>query len=220
MLGAGAPIANSTVTLWAASAGAPKQVAQAHTDADGRFTISSAGVPGGDASLYLIAKGGSPAANKSIGDNPAIALMSVVGVRVPANVVLNELTTIASVWTHNQFIDGAVIKGPALSLKIAAGNVPNFVNVESGDYGTTIADALNSTETPTLANLGTLANIIAGLRTRKGRCLRRLVQSRDGSRRQGALRHAGGGREHCSISLVPAGKGLRLAGGVLSRPAG
>jgi len=166
VLGGGAPIANSTVTLWAASAGAPKQVAQAHTGADGRFTISAAVVPGGDASLYLIAKGGSPAANKSSGDNPAIALMSVVGVRAPANVVINELTTIASVWTHNQFIDGAVIKGSALSLKIAAGNVANFVNLETGGYGTTIADALNSTETPTLANLGTLANILAGCTTR------------------------------------------------------
>ena len=38
VLGGGAPIANSTVTLWAASAGAPKQLAQARSGADGRFT--------------------------------------------------------------------------------------------------------------------------------------------------------------------------------------
>ena len=40
VLGGGAPIANSTVTLWAASAGAPKQLAQARTGADGRFALA------------------------------------------------------------------------------------------------------------------------------------------------------------------------------------
>jgi hypothetical protein len=35
VLGGGAPIANSTVTLWAASAGAPRQLAQTRTGADG-----------------------------------------------------------------------------------------------------------------------------------------------------------------------------------------
>jgi hypothetical protein len=38
--GGGAPIANSTVTLWGASANAPSQLVQVKTDADGRFEIS------------------------------------------------------------------------------------------------------------------------------------------------------------------------------------
>ena len=162
VLGGGAPIANSTVTLWAASAGPPKELAQARTDADGRFTVSAAGTPGTDAILYLIAKGGQPAANKGGGDNPAIAMMTVLGSKPPAKVTINEMTTIASVWTHNQFIDGTAIKGPALALRIAAGNVPNFVDLETGDYGTTILDALNSAQTPTMANFATLANVLAG----------------------------------------------------------
>src|SRR5271154_5666082 len=73
VLGAGAPIANSTVTLWAASAGAPKQLAQTRTGADGRFAISAAEAAGNDSSLYLVAQGGIPAANKANGDNPAIS---------------------------------------------------------------------------------------------------------------------------------------------------
>jgi hypothetical protein len=40
VLGAGVPIASSTVTLWAASTDAPKQLAQTRTGADGRFAIS------------------------------------------------------------------------------------------------------------------------------------------------------------------------------------
>ena len=57
VLGAGAPISNSTVTLWAASAGAPKQLALTRTGADGRFAISAAEAPGNVSSLYLIAQG-------------------------------------------------------------------------------------------------------------------------------------------------------------------
>src|SRR5262245_61961171 len=71
VLGGGAPIANSAVTLFSASAGNPRQLGQARTGADGRFSISAPSVPRGSF-LYLTAKGGRPAANPSIGDNPAI----------------------------------------------------------------------------------------------------------------------------------------------------
>jgi streptogramin lyase len=159
VLGAGTPIANSTVTLWAATAGAPQQLAQTRSGDDGRFSLNAAA--GGDNVLYLVATGGQAAANKARGDNPAIALLSVLGSTPPANVVINEFTTIASVWTNNQFIDGTAIKGPPLGLKIAAGNVPNFVDLATGGYGVTILDALNSAQTPTMANFATLASILA-----------------------------------------------------------
>ena len=77
---------------------------------------------------------------------------------------INEFTTIASVWTHNQFIDGAN-QGHALGLRIAAGNVPNFVDLETGGYGVMIQDGLNSTQTPTMANFATLSNVMAGCMT-------------------------------------------------------
>ena len=108
VLGGGQPIANSTVTLWAAGEGAPQQLGQARTGADGLFTINSTG-QSGRATLYLIAKGGQPKANAQSGDNPAIALMTVIGSESPATVTINEMTTVASVWTHAQFLDGTVI---------------------------------------------------------------------------------------------------------------
>ncbi len=52
--------------------------------------------------------------------------MAVLGSKPAAQVVVNEMTTVASVWTNAQFLDGAALKGYALGLKIAAGNVPNF----------------------------------------------------------------------------------------------
>lgn len=152
--------------MWAASAGAPAQLAQTQTGADGRFTLQAAGVPAEDAILYLVAKGGTPAAHQAGGDNPTIALMTVVGSKPPAHVVINEMTTLASVVTHTQFIDGTAIQGRARALKIAAGTVPNFVDLETGGYGATILDALNSAQTPTMANFATLANVVAGCVTR------------------------------------------------------
>src|SRR5215472_14722360 len=162
VLGAGGPIANSTVTLWAATAGAPAQLGQARTGANGRFTIAATADPPRDATLYLVAKGGTPATNKAGGDNPAIALIGVVGAKPPPTATINEMTTVASVWTHNQFIDGTAIKGQPLQLKIAAGNVPSFVDLATGGWGGTIQDPLNSSQTPTMANFATLADALAG----------------------------------------------------------
>src|SRR5262245_14759653 len=145
VLGAGVPIANSTVTLWAATAGDPKQLAQTRTGADGRFSLGVPATTGSDSSLYLVAKGGQSSANKASGDNPAIALLAVVGTsNPPPKVAINELTTVASVWTHNQFIDGTAIKGHALGLEIAAANVPHFVDLQTGGWGTNIQDPPNS----------------------------------------------------------------------------
>jgi len=160
VLGGGAPIAKSTVTLWSASADAPKQLAQTQTGDDGRFTLSAEGSP--DGILYIIAKGGEPTANKGGGDNNAIALISVLGGKPPAHVVINEFTTVASVWTNAQFFDGKAISGNALGLRVAAANVPSFVDLATGGLGAAIQDPLNSGQTPTMANFGTIADVLAG----------------------------------------------------------
>lgn len=55
VVGSGAPIASSTVTLYAASAGAPKQLAQAKSGADGRFVVTAPDNASAGTSLYLIA---------------------------------------------------------------------------------------------------------------------------------------------------------------------
>src|SRR5262249_16265800 len=164
--GGGGPIANSTVTLWSAGANAPSQLAQVQTDPNGGFEISVEQSPRNDISLYLVAKGGEPAVNKAGGANPAIGLMTVLGSNPAAKVTINEMTTVASVWTHNQFIDDTAIKGPTLSLRIAAGNVPNLIDLETGDWGHAIQGPLNSSQTPTMANFATLADVLAASVTR------------------------------------------------------
>ena len=191
MLGGGAPIAQSTVTLWAASAGEPKQLAETKTDNEGRFELRSSGASV-DSSLYLVATGGEPKARGG-GDNSAIALLAVVGSRPSASVVIDEMTTIASVVTHMQFIDGTVIKGSPLQLRIAAGNVPNFVDLETGGYGATILDALNSAQTPTMANFGyTLQHFGSVRHAVEVRCVQQSVLRGDVSGGRLPKGHAGG----------------------------
>src|SRR5271165_4315313 len=159
VLGGGAPIAKSTVTLWEASADAPKQLAQTKTNDDGRFEVRAKGAHS-DAILYLVATGGVPKAGKASGDNPAIALLAVVGSNPPASVTINELTTVASAFTNARFINGDGISGNPLGLKIAAGNVPNLVDPATGTWGKVLLDPLNSSMTTTMATLDTLGSLI------------------------------------------------------------
>ena len=166
----------STVTLWAASADAPARLAQATTGADGSFAVSVDQVPDGSI-LYLVATGGTPSAGKQGGNNPAIALLAVLGGKPLAHVVVNEFTTVASVVTATQFIDGTALKGPPLALRIAAGNVPHFADIATGGLGTTIQDPLNSSQTTTLAGFATLADLPKGDAT-KGRILGRIVNGK------------------------------------------
>jgi hypothetical protein len=160
VLGAGAPIADAIVTLWAASAGAPGQLAQTRTGADGRFTLNAPGARGKDATVYLVAKGGTPKAAANKGANDAIALMALLGTSSSQTVTINELTTVASAFTAAQFIKGESISGNPLGLRIAAGNVPNLVDTATGGWGKVLLDPLNSTQTTTLATLNTLGSLI------------------------------------------------------------
>src|SRR5208283_3682807 len=155
----GAPVAKSTVTLWEASAGAPKQLGQAKTNADGRFEVHAKGAHG-DSILYLVATGGEPKAHQGGGDSPTLVLLSVLGTKAPEKVVINELTTVASAFTSARFINGESISGNPLGLRIAAGNAPNLVDPATGGWGKVLLDPLNSSMTTTLATLDTLGSLI------------------------------------------------------------
>src|SRR5438270_11140985 len=65
-------VAGSTVSLWAAGADAPVRLAQTQTDAGGQFVVSGDQTPSGTPVLYLVASGGTPAANKVGGNNSAL----------------------------------------------------------------------------------------------------------------------------------------------------
>jgi len=163
--GAGSPIAGAMVTLYAAGTNAPTQLAQSQTDDQGAFSLDAGQAPDGSV-LYVVANGGTPKAAADKGANDAIELLTVLGSTPPSNIMVNEFTTVASAATCAQFLTGEILSGKPLGLRIAAGNVPNFVDLETGGFGGTIQDALNSGQTPTLANFATLANLLAGCITK------------------------------------------------------
>ena len=158
--GAGKPIAGSTVTLFAAGMGAPTQLAQGKTDAQGAFKVNYADAPT-DRVLYITAKGGTLEAAAANHPNDVIALMTLLGTARPTSVTVNELTTVASAFTAARFINGEAISGHTLGLRIAAGNTPNLVDLVTGGWGKVLLDPINSSMTTTMANLDTLGSLIS-----------------------------------------------------------
>jgi hypothetical protein len=157
VLGAGKAIADATVTLYAAGTGAPAQLAQGKSDDTGAFNLTYTGAPA-DAVLYLVAKGGTPKAGK--GASESLALLALLGKAPSTKVTVNEFTTVASAFTAARFIQGESISGNLPGLRIAAMNVPNLVNLQTGGWGSVIIDGLNLTRSTTLANFNTLACLI------------------------------------------------------------
>ncbi len=153
----GQPVSGAAVTLWqTASRDSPESLATASTDSSGGFSIRKGAHKAGGDVFYLTTKGGS---------SDTLALMSVLGTDHPSSVVVNELTTVASVFTSARFIDGTAISGNPLGLRIAAGNVPNLVDPVTGTWGKVLLDPINSTENTTLARLNTLGSMITAIGT-------------------------------------------------------
>jgi hypothetical protein len=148
------PVAGATVTLFAAGEAAPTQLAQGKTDAQGAFEMDAKSTPQ-DGVVYLVAEG----------PKDGVALMSLLGTSWPEKVMVNELTTVASAFCAAQFINGEAISGKPLSLHIAAGNVPNFVNLETGGWGEVLINPLNSSMTTTMATFDTLGSLISAYAT-------------------------------------------------------
>jgi len=149
----GEPLGNASLTLWAANGEQPPQsLATVATKADGSFKVSAGSVPK-DSVLYLVARG-------SRNSDASVSLLSILGTSCPDEVVVNELTTVASAFTSAQFIQGDSISGNPLGLRIAAGNAPNLVNPSNGMWGSVLVDPINSTENTTLARLNTLGSLI------------------------------------------------------------
>jgi hypothetical protein len=166
--GAGSPIVASTVTLYAAGEGQPTALAESKTGDDGTFTLDVGQEKLKHAAgkvLYLVARGGTPAAGGAKGPNDGIALMATLGTKLPKTATVNELTTVASTFTAARFMSGESISGKPLGLRIAAGNAPNLVNPATGKWGEVLVGPVNSTMTTTLASLNTLGSLLSAFMT-------------------------------------------------------
>ena len=182
VVGGGGSIGNAEVTLWETTSGAPQRITETRTSDDGSFELSITGENTEAGVYYLIAKGG--VAKEGAEPNPAITLMTTLGSEPPERVTVNELTTVASVCTGAQFLDDGALSGNATGLRIAAGNVPNLVDLETGGLGPVIVNALNGPRTTTLAKFNTLGATAFGLHLEVNRGVRQVFRSRHAAGRE------------------------------------
>ena len=183
VLGGLTPIANSSVTLYAAGTSgygsAATPIGTATTNADGTFTVASYTCPAGNPQTYITASGG----NAGLGANPAIGLMAALGpcnsLSTSTNVTINELTTAAAAWALAQFFDssGHTIGAPftnTIGLINAYAGLANLADANAGNLSVSgdpspflpSASACASRSPPAncdgLQRLNTVANILAG----------------------------------------------------------
>jgi hypothetical protein len=185
------PVANSTVTLWAAGntgyGSAATQLAQTTSDGNGNFTLTGTySCPLSNSTtatqlLYITASGGKPTATMT--NNQAaflLALGDCLTVRATnPNTSINELSTVAAITALQQFFIPDTTNGMGsigtsssnvLGLSNAMKSIGNLINVNTGSsFGAkTVSGAVNGysaapvvTVTPEQNKLNTMADMVA-----------------------------------------------------------
>ncbi|MGH7779241.1 MAG: NHL repeat-containing protein [Candidatus Binataceae bacterium] len=167
----GSPISGSEVTLYQAGAtgygAGAVQLMQVTSSSDGGFDFPSVTcqTTGDSQQIYLAAAGGTVKGQS--GANSAIALSAGVGscANYAHSVVVNEVTTVATVWTLDQFMDpsgqniGTASTNPSgLSNAATAMTSNSLVDLSTGLAPDSFPPGVNS---PT-DTLYSLANILSG----------------------------------------------------------
>jgi hypothetical protein len=143
VLSGATPLQGFDVTLYATTpGGGPDALATATSTADGSFDISYDVPANPGAVLYVLAE------NTATPPDPGdITLAAVLGrAPIPADVVVNERTTVASAYAMTQFTENGAIAGQARGLQNAANMVRNLVDLSSGDISPVLASSPNGGE--------------------------------------------------------------------------
>ena len=134
----GNPVAKASVTLWTTKGGQePEQVKVVRSKQDGSFAASVK--PKKGTVHYLVATGGT--VNKSNVDR--LSMLTVLDETVDGTVVINERTTVGSVWPNAQQFKGDQLIGSKNALAIGSGHVRHLVDQGTGQFGTTLLNGFN-----------------------------------------------------------------------------
>ena len=176
------PVVGSTIQLYAAqatgygAAALPLISSTVKTDANGNFGITGTYTcpASPNDQVYLLATGGDAGAGNNANFSEMAALGPCSGLSAASFVVINEVTTIASVYALSGFMTDSIHVGSSstnyLGLKNAFATANNLVDVTTGTarsvtpaYGVVPATAGTSTFRSSVpqAELNTLANVLA-----------------------------------------------------------
>lgn len=144
------PLTGVPVTLYEATADEPVRLGGATTDANGRFTFHNTNAST-DFIFYATAQVSS-----------SVVLITVVGPSIDGEIVINELTTVAALFSMAQFARGTVISGAGFRLRIAAGMCANLALAKTGESSPVLLAPPNGDQTNSLRSTRALANLVAG----------------------------------------------------------
>ncbi len=142
----------SPVTLWKTNGMKPPiKIVQVISDDSGRFIVTHDNLTVDKSVYYLTAQ--------SKQKNSPIQLMAVLPSEPITQVVVNELTTIGSIWPNAQLFKNVQLTGKDTALLIGSEQVQNLVDVKTGFYGKTVLDGANLAESETVARMTMLADL-------------------------------------------------------------
>ncbi|HEY6412309.1 MAG TPA: NHL repeat-containing protein [Edaphobacter sp.] len=172
IFGGNQPISNAVIQMYApgtngyGSSAAPLLNRQVTTDATGHFSLANAfSCPSGSTPVYLVVTGGNPGLTSST-NNASLVMMGLLGncgsLNSSSYFVINELTTVAAVWSLGPFmVDYAHIgtsSGNVQGLLNAFATAENLVSIETGSA----PGHAPSIATVPRAEINTLGDILAG----------------------------------------------------------
>jgi hypothetical protein len=165
----GKAVSKSKVELWSASANSkPREIDKGISDDQGYIELEYDSSEK-DGFLYVRSSAGKVSGR----DAPELELMAIVPEDKPDHVVLNEITTIGSVWPIAQQFDVQTgLQGARNGLLIGTGHVIHLANVTNGSFGTTALDKGNLTKSETVGRMNTLAALVSlcGANNHRGGC--------------------------------------------------
>lgn len=135
------------------------------TDTKGAFAISAGlNCPSSSSMLYLIARGGqvsSGSANSGIALATAIGACGQLSTTTTTQFTVNEVTTVAMVWTLNQFMaNGGSIGATATNAKGLSNAFATAANLADPATGNTPGTGFSSTGTSPAPKINALANLL------------------------------------------------------------
>lgn len=163
------PVSGATIQLYAvgssdAGSATPLIASPLLSDSSGEFDLAGAYTcPSADALVYIVAIGGDPGTGQV---NPQLNLMTVLGrcgdITATTDITINEVTTVAAVWSLAEFMHAADAVGASANndaaLVAAFSMVTLLVNPATGTVPG--ANAPNDATLP-VAEINTLADILA-----------------------------------------------------------
>lgn len=140
---------DAQVRLFETTSGIPLQRGAARTNRNGRFEIESP-IERTNGVFYVTAR-----------TAQGVDLMTLIGPELPDEIVVNELTTVAAVWSASRFMSGTNLGGDAFGLQIAAKMNANVVSIRDGESSEVMLRSPNADQTDQLRVTRALANLLA-----------------------------------------------------------